>query len=221
MRFLCLHGSGTNSQVLETQIAALRYELEHYHVFDFVEGTVPTSIAPEIKAYYPSSSSYFNYFDFDSTSSARTALVNLATFIALEGPYDVVLAFSHGATLAATYLVQQSRINPAAPLPFKCAVFLSGGSPIDPDALAEDKIRLLNGKTDGQLLKLPTANIWGANDELYPGTSEGLSKLCDEKLRAVFVHEEGHDVPSVRAKEAVYGAVNAIRRTIDLANSLQ
>lgn len=46
MRFLCCHGRGTNSLILETQLAALRHELGDGHIYDFVEGTVPASLAP-------------------------------------------------------------------------------------------------------------------------------------------------------------------------------
>ena len=66
-------------------------------------------------------------------------------------------------------------------------------------------------------LRLPTAHIWGKNDTLWPGTSEVLCELCEEGERTVFVHEEGHDIPGARAKEAVQGSLRAIRRTVDNA----
>lgn len=175
----------------------------------------------EIQAYYPDSDSYFNYFDFWSPASIRVALAQLATFIALEGPYDGVVGYSHGAALAATFLIQHSRLHPGSPLPFKCGVFLSGGIPMDLAALEEDELKPLNAERDGVLLGLPTAHIWGRNDKLWPGSSELLSGLCEERVRSVFVHDEGHDIPSARSKEAVLGAVRAIRRTLDRALSAQ
>ncbi|SLM36796.1 Serine hydrolase FSH [Lasallia pustulata] len=194
--------------------------MDHHHTFDFVEGTIPVPIAPEIKAYYPETDSYFNYFDW-SPGTMRTALDQLESFIALEGPYDGVIGYSHGGALAATFLIKHSRLHPGAPPPFKCAIFLSGGIPMDPDALEKDEVRPLDGARDGALLALPTANIWGRNDQLWPGTSEVLSGLCEEVARSVFVHDEGHDVPSARAKDAVLGAVKSIRRTVDRALSVQ
>lgn len=92
---------------------------------------------------------------------------------------------------------------------------------MDPAALEEDELRPLNVERDGVLLGLPTAHIWGRNDKLWPGSSELLSGLCEERVRSVFVHDEGHDVPSARSKEAVLGAVRAIRRTLDRALSAQ
>lgn len=151
----------------------------------------------------------------------KTALDQLSNFIALEGPYDGVIGYSHGGALAATYLIRHSRLYPGSPLPFKCAIFLSGGIPMDPDALEKDEVKPLHVARDGTLLTLPTANIWGRNDQLWPGTSEILCGLCDEGTRSVFVHDEGHDVPSARAKDAVLGAVMSIRRTVDRALNAQ
>ncbi|MCJ1263261.1 hypothetical protein MMC22_003131 [Lobaria immixta] len=194
--------------------------MDHHHTFDFVEGTLIVPIASEIKAFYPDADTYFSYFDLQSTASMRTALAQLTTYIALEGPYDGVLAYSHGAVFAATYMIQQAQLHPMSPPPFKCAIFLSGGIPADHLGLERDELRLLDPK-DGKPLKLPTAHIWGANDELYPGTSAILSDLCDEKMRWVFVHEEGHDVPSARAKDAILGAARVIRRMVDMALAAQ
>lgn len=168
----------------------------------------------EIETYYSDTDTYFSYCDLQSTASMRTALAQLDAFIDIEGPYDGVLAYSHGAAFAATYIIQQSQLHPTSPPAFKCAIFLSGGIPVDPSALEKDELRLLSPK-DGKLLKLPTAHIWGANDELYPGTSGVLSELCDEGMRCIFIHKEGHDVPNARAKDAVQGAIRAIRRTVD------
>lgn len=175
----------------------------------------------EIKAYYPDTDTYFNYFDLHSTQSMMTALAQLDAYIGLEGPYDGILAYSHGAALAATYIIQQAKQHPARPPSFKCAIFLSGGIPADPSSLARNELRLLDPAKDGKPLKLPTAHIWGANDKLYPGTSAILSQLCNVEMRCEFVHDEGHDVPNARAKEAVLGAARAIRRTVDRALTLQ
>lgn len=159
------------------------------------------------------------YYDKSSVSSIKTAIAQLANYIALEGPFDGILGYSHGAALAATFLIQHSRQYPNAPLPFKCAVFISGGVPADLTALEQNELKLLDAESGGSLLALPTANIWGKNDTLWPGTSEILSSLCEKEKNNVFVHDEGHDVPGVRAKVAVSGAVKAIRRAVNNALS--
>ena len=119
------------------------------------------------------------------------------------------------------YLIQYAKKHPFSPLPFRCAIFISGGIPADPDALDKGEVSLLHGARDGQLLKLPTAHIWGRNDNLLPGTSQVLSGLCEEARMFISTHDEGHDVPSAGSKAAVLGAVRAIRRTIDMALNAQ
>ncbi len=176
---------------------------------------------PEIKEYYPDTDTCFGYFDPQSTISMRAALAQLAAYITLEGPYDGVLAYSHGAALAATYIIHQAQLHPTSPPPFKCAIFLSGGIPPDPAALDNHELRLLDPAKDGKPLKLSTAHIWGANDNLYPGTSAILSQLCDDEMRCMSIHEGGHDVPNARANEAVLDAAKAIRRTVDRALTAQ
>lgn len=119
------------------------------------------------------------------------------------------------------YLIHYAKKHPSAPLPFTCAVFISGGIPADPVALEKGEISFLHHEKDGQLLRLPTAHIWGRNDDLLPGTSHALGGLCERARRFIFVHDEGHDVPSARSREAVLGAVRAIRRAMDMALNAQ
>ncbi|KAN0069624.1 hypothetical protein V8E54_011930 [Elaphomyces granulatus] len=126
--------------------------------------------------------------------------------------------YSQGASLAATYMIRFSQLHPSAPLPFKCAIFFSGGRPLDPHALGKGDLILIDPEQQvAPLLSLPTANIWGRNDPLWPGSSETLWKLCDPANRTSFIHDEGHDIPGARAKDAVLGSVRAIRKVVDQA----
>ena len=84
-------------------------------------------------------------------------------------------------------------------------------------SLERNEPRLLDAGSVDQLLTLPTANIWGENDELWPGTSKVLSSFCSKENNSVFVHKEGHNVPGVKEKLALTSAVRAIRRTINKA----
>lgn len=149
------------------------------------------------------------------------ALAQLAHYISEEGPFDGVLGFSQGAILAATYLIQFRLDYPSIPLPFKCAIFFSGGIPVDPQALDQGELSHIDPKVAGPLLRLPTANIWGRNDMVWPESSEVLCALCEDLNKNVYIHDEGHDIPGARAKEAVQGSVRAIRRAIDQALMMQ
>lgn len=45
MRFLCLHGMGTNSRIFEAQTAAIRHNLGSQRTFAFSDGAVPVQMA--------------------------------------------------------------------------------------------------------------------------------------------------------------------------------
>jgi pimeloyl-ACP methyl ester carboxylesterase len=227
MYFLCLHGQGTNSevsclwrfpvcphtnrmQIFHAQTVSLRYELGTQHDYEFLEGTVPAPLAEEMKAYYPSSTRTWNYFD-HTTESKRRALDQLHAFISIEGPFDGVIAYSAGAAFAATYMIQQAQHGAS---PFRCAVFFSSGRPLDTCRLAEGELRFLDPSVDRVRIDIPTAHIWGANDTVHPRSWESLRGLCVADSREEVVHMEGHDVPSGRAKEAVVEITKAIRRTV-------
>ena len=174
----------------------------------------------EIEPFFPANDEYFTYLDPYSAESRRKALADLENYVAEEGPFDGVMAFSLGAALAATFIIRKLQANPLerrTSLPFKCAIFLSGGIPFDYLAVPLDEIQSLWVK-DEQPIQVPTAHIWGSNDALADSTSAVLSELCNPQLRTVFIHDGGHDVPGARSRDATIGMVRAIRHTIDLCD---
>jgi len=120
MRFLCLHGMGTSSQIFEAQLSRIKDQLEGHHDFVFLQGEVETDPAPGIKEFYPGP--YYTYFEVPTKCQVQEALELLEEFIEDEGPFDGVIAFSNGAAVAASYLLQDSK-RPSPQHPFKCAVF--------------------------------------------------------------------------------------------------
>ena len=149
------------------------------------------------------------------------ALNELDEYIKTEGPFDGVMAFSQGAALISTYLVQQSQDNPTQSLPFRCAIFLSAARPFDPQALAAGDMRFLEiAREDTPAsIRLATAHIWGENDIVGRGQAAALSQLCDPARRVVYLHGGAHEVPGPRAKSDVQGCLRAIRRTVDAART--
>lgn len=133
------------------------------------------------------------------------------------------MAFSQGAILAATLMIRHSQRDAGGQTdpPFKCAIFISGGVPGDPAALEQDQIRKLDHATDGEVIHVPTAHIWGANDRQEPTFGPVLSKLCKAALRTVYIHDGGHEVPGPKDQAALSSTVMAIQRTIDTVLSAQ
>ncbi|EHA19568.1 hypothetical protein ASPNIDRAFT_38991 [Aspergillus niger ATCC 1015] len=201
----------------------------------------PLILVYTIAPYFPEESDEgYAYFDPSQPSTYATALEQLEAFLIAEGPFDGILAFSHGAQLAASFLIERARSaassSPAGARSIRCAIFLSGGIPYQwsssPTAAALPDVGKLTPIAEAEregtatpsalpvLLQLPTAHIWGQNDTSYPGTSVVLSRLCKPEWRAVFVHDGGHEVPGSRSRASLLGALGAIRQTIHLAVSL-
>lgn len=101
--------------------------------------------------------------------------------------------------------------------PFSCAVFLSGDVPVAYDALLRGEIREMELLTGWEIISIPTANIWGSQDTLWPGRALALSEMCSSNVRTVYLHDGGHEVPGSKSMAALTGVVQAIRKTIDLA----
>ena len=161
----------------------------------------------------------FAYVDLNKIDTCRKALNDLNDFLESDGPFDGVLAFSQGSALAATLIVQRflkdplrEEVNPT----FKCAIFLSGGIPCHPTALEDGELSFLDVGKIGEKIAIPTANIWGSNEDQQPPTT--LHGLCASDLREGLIHSGGHDIPSLSNKPAVTQAVHIIRRTIEKAH---
>ncbi|KAL8786453.1 MAG: hypothetical protein Q9213_002769 [Squamulea squamosa] len=207
-------------------------------------------MAPGISPFTsPNSSSFLQYANDHDPSSCWKALKDLEEYIAEEGPFDAVMAFSQGAGLAASLLIhyvqrdaQQAQFSPV----FRCAVFFSGGVPEDPRGVeaavaiansekggekeesvtttrAEGNIerRLMDGEIDGEVIMIPTAHIWGRNDDLYPTFGPVLSRLCKSSEREVFLHEGGHEIVGAKDPIALEKAVRCIQRAIMRADLVQ
>jgi hypothetical protein len=156
-------------------------------------------------------------------TSARASLHtvdDLESFTISEGPYDGLFCFSQGAGLAASLLIRLALTSPSPPL-FKCAIFFSGAVPGDARAAAEGVVRYHDPAVEGAVIEVPTAHVWGNNDQEHPTYGPVLAKLCKEETRAVFVHEGGHEVPGARDRRGVEGAVEVIRKTMERAMSTQ
>lgn len=117
-----------------------------------------------------------------------------------------------------TYLISLDQQQPHLSLPFRCAIFFSGGRPADPQALGLGKERFLEPTQKNSPLRLPTANIWGRRDLRYGAASEILSLFFEESQREIFIHGGVHEIPGARAQEDLQKCVKAIRRTIEKAS---
>lgn len=110
-------------------------------------------------------------------------------FIAESGPFDAVMGFSQGAALAASLIIHHSRTRPAEPPLFRAAVFICGAAPWESTGLEQ-----IAPKPDTYPITIPTANIVGKADPLFP-ESEKLFELCEPAKATYYDHGSKHMVP--------------------------
>jgi hypothetical protein len=141
----------------------------------------------------------FAICDPNSALSCIEAMNNLDRYIETEGPYDGIMAFSQGASIALGWMIQrQRRAKGGKPqqIPFKIGIFFSNPWGVyDGNALAEDHLVYLDPGNFEGLLDLPTAHIWGSADKAHT-IAQAVSTFCVANKRSVFVHERGHEIPA-------------------------
>ena len=147
---------------------------------------------------------FFAYYDPGSAATYLKALEDVRNYVEREGPFDAVMAFSQGASLAATYIADwRSSGQPqksdadfnksgsgAGPNPFNCAVFFSGGPPCDVAALRRGEVRYLDSVV---VIDIPTVHVWGAKENVNKEDNIKLSKACNPKKMTILVHDGGHE----------------------------
>ncbi|KAI0798929.1 serine hydrolase FSH [Xylaria sp. FL0064] len=200
-KVLCLHGIGTNSDILEAQTAPLRYALGPAYSFTFVDGAHPWPAAPGIEALFGTAQAThcFNYYD-GTVAGAEAAVRDLAAYLVDSGPFDCVLGFSLGAALIATLLLAEDgepELRRAQEMIIKGVVLICGIRPMDWGALVKGQLRALAAEDvpAERKIRVPTVHAWSREDNDYPGHSEALVQMCEERKRTEVLHGAGHDVP--------------------------
>ncbi|KAJ8103647.1 serine hydrolase FSH [Lipomyces tetrasporus] len=197
LRFLCLHGLGSNADIFKSQLGPLITELERDNSaeFIFVDGPVAQPAGPGIAGVYDGP--YLGYFRCDQLPPAHDSIAAafhlIDGIVEDEGPFDGVLGFSHGATLATAFLLHHTATRPHDPPwgPFRCAVFIAGLAPF------EESGRRIRAVERGAVFKLPSVHVAGQEDEVFE-ESLNLYRLCERDGAALVVHEKGHLVPRER-----------------------
>lgn len=139
----------------------------------------------------------------------------LAEMIAEEGPFDGLVGFSHGSTLAAGFLAHLAKERQDAwDLPVRCAVFFNALPPfqvkdfVRGTSKTRDIKELFYDEGIEGWLKIPTLHIVGQADFVYEHSMK-LYDMCDDKTKTIIRHEGGHEIPV--AEYLVNEVANVIR----------
>ncbi|KAI1282802.1 serine hydrolase-domain-containing protein [Xylaria sp. FL0933] len=203
MKFLCLHGSGTNSSVMQSQTGIeqyeppeisplttapgpLRHELGEGYEYEF--GRDADNMDYEgVEALSSAGHDFYAFYDPADLATLQIAMDQLDRYIASEGPFDGVMGFSSGCVLAALYLLRKQQQQQSPALPFKCAIFLSC-------AEIRQELRYLGADAVRNPIRVPTAHVWGSNDATAPSGGQDLYEICDAETRLVLIHDGAHEV---------------------------
>lgn len=215
MRILCLHGMGTNSQIFEAQTALLRAsinaELNTECDFVFVNGEIETEPRNGVEKYYDGP--FLSFYDWESAASVREAYQLVYELIDEQGPFDGVMGFSQGGSLASSFLFHHMATCPSQPVEqlFRFAIVICSGNPFDARG---PSTRRYHPDEDLARIPIPTANIVGRKDDEY-SRQLLLHRLCDARRATIYDHGGGHEIP--RHAAAVRGMSEAITRAIGQA----
>ncbi|OAA36875.1 Serine hydrolase FSH [Metarhizium rileyi] len=125
MRFLCLHGYATSSDVLREMMEPIIEHLPSNWEYEYLEAGMEPSklVLPNLDQVPTPNYSWYNYAH---PEDVRDALDRLLSFIESEGPFDGLWGFSQGAALATLLLLEHQRENPGShDWPFKMIIYNS------------------------------------------------------------------------------------------------
>ena len=157
----------------------------------------------------------FAYYEPHHPGSFQKALRDLEQYVESEGPFDGVIAFSHGTSLISAFLLRptivpsDNRVR-GSTTPFQCAIFICGRVPFLDTGIQPP----CQGGEQESLIDIPTAHIWGVNDIIEPGQGAALKKLCHPGKTYACEHPGGHEVPGHKDADALIESANIIRRTL-------
>ncbi|OJJ47402.1 hypothetical protein ASPZODRAFT_65538 [Penicilliopsis zonata CBS 506.65] len=198
MKILCLHGYGTNADVLRYQMRRLRESCDPSWEFHYLSGEEPCSPAPGTTDNFPAPFlCYTSRFDPEGQAAAH-ALIDEA--IAEHGPFDGAFCFSQGASVMVSFLLESVRADPDLRPPLKFLILCSPTIPLaeSPDychtvlgSLSDaDQAHLRSGQ-DEQIKLLPepaqllTTSLISVVDAVKPITGQPRSFFLDRPLNEI------------------------------------
>ncbi len=132
--------------------------------------------------------------DLDSVADAFDAVEEL---IEDHGPFDGVLGFSQGASLAAGYIAHCAVARPLESLPFRFAVLFSCSGLPELDGGGADSDT--GAGSSAKKLSLPSLHVCGeADDEWLPRSRALVEQRCERGSAALVMHKGGHVIPKDR-----------------------
>jgi len=222
-RVLCLHGAGTNPDMMEIQCGKLQYALKDLLKCEFVAAT-EIDPAPAADIIDIVDAPYYLWWQDGSGQAGRdVAVQHLLQHIDTNGPYDAILGFSQGAAVASLLSaaletrsnVSADELKDGVQLP-RLIVCVCG---VLPNTLEGGEAEL---GIESVKVSIPSIHVIGLED-MYRAHSEALARECYEaavertpsedaptSVSTVLYHDRGHVFP-----ENVEGLATLFRRHLE------
>lgn len=147
-----------------------------------------------------------------SLETVHAVIEHLDDIVADQGPFDGILGFSQGASVACAYLSHLDRRDGAF-APFRFALFFSSGG------LSDDHLSLLQHLSGTEpapegALSIPSLHVHGTADVLH-ADALAMTRLWQPGSVTVVTHPGGHIVPKDAASiSKIAAAVRLLMRTV-------
>ncbi|KAI1618128.1 serine hydrolase FSH [Exophiala viscosa] len=183
MRLLCLHGYGTNAAVLQNQLQVFLSQADREIEPFYLEGEIEAPKAASLGAF--TTGPFYCYYDAFDPANVKKALEMLDEVIEEEGPFDGIVGFSQGGSLAVAYMVQHEIDHADEPLPFKFAIIFSSVISFSPDdRYCDGIIRNLSEPEVQALSQFPATDFSLLQDA-------GARKMFESMAEALSAGQEG------------------------------
>jgi hypothetical protein len=208
MRILCLHGNGTSGAFFSFQTASFRRLLGEEYEYLFLDGPIECDCAAgePPPAFSESQREIFSredciglekvskgpYFKWSAGLAPWDILEGheyIHTTIKEEGPFDGVMGFSQGTSIATSILLQHEIDSPEEPPPFKFAIFFGSFLVLSPDeGFAQQEYEFsLKNNTDALLNGLRGINLKDdVNGSCQDDATDRSNKKRSEEVAAEF-----------------------------------
>ncbi|KAF1988943.1 hypothetical protein K402DRAFT_327594 [Aulographum hederae CBS 113979] len=214
-KILCLHGAGTSAAIMKSQFSSIASELERSlsATLFYVDASLNSPPHKAVDGIYDGPfKTWFTWSGEDppldeDIGSILDSFDQIYDIIEENGPFDGVIGFSQGATIAAAMLLHHHRQHPLDPpyALFKYSVLVSAAAIVD-----VDPIPILRDGKRRRLIQIPTLHVLGEEDDLF-GEGIAMSKICAPQIASVLVHKQGHVIPrDPPTVKAVVKAVEAL-----------
>ncbi|KAI9740552.1 MAG: hypothetical protein M1834_005133 [Cirrosporium novae-zelandiae] len=213
LRVLCLHGRGGNAEAFEMQTGLLRKRLSDIAEFDFINGRMLWPQAKELRLFFSPEMIYYAHYDPGAPETIHESETLMLNTVKEKGPYDGVMAFSQGCSMAAALMLRLLEKSM-----FRFAIFLCG-SGVDgvKDTLKrqaqrgnDDKNNIKTGvkevesKSPGLwptpndfLSSISTMHVLGGEQDPWIDEGRALYELCGGEAgnTRIWDHGQGHQIP--------------------------